>query len=225
MPPGSEDARFIAFAKENIGLLASVASVPLLSSAAGALKPPMQMDQLTVLSSLLCVIVFAACFTLRGVLGAAPKNRHTWVKAIPGVVSLLVVGFAVWQVAAYSSGEKFYEQEKALAKPAAAASAPAQRQPPAKQDAAPAKQEAPPAKQETGTWPGATGAAKSAATGAAAARLRPAAAAHAARRAANRRACRYRRRASDGRHSRGSGQSGSRRKGREFAPRASRITI
>jgi hypothetical protein len=95
VPPGSEDARFIAFAKENIGLLASVASVPLLSSAAGALKPPMQMDQLTVLSSLLCVIVFAACFTLRGVLGAAPKNRHTWVKALPGLTSLLVVGFAV----------------------------------------------------------------------------------------------------------------------------------
>jgi hypothetical protein len=93
VPAGSEDARFIAFARENIGLLASVASVPLLSSAAGALKPPMQMDQLTVLSSLLCVIVFAACFTLRGVLGAAPKNRHTWVKALPGVVSLLVVGF------------------------------------------------------------------------------------------------------------------------------------
>ena len=44
VPPGSEDARFIAFAKENIGLLASVASVPLLSSAAGAFKPLMQMD-------------------------------------------------------------------------------------------------------------------------------------------------------------------------------------
>jgi len=159
VPPGSEDARFIAFAKENIGLLASVASVPLLSSAAGALKPPMQMDQLTVLSSLLCVIVFAACFTLRGVLGAAPKNRHTWVKAIPGVVSLLVVGFAVWQVAAYSSGEKFHEQEKATAKPVVAASAPTA--PPAKQDAGPAKQATPPA--------GATGAAKGAATDPAAA--------------------------------------------------------
>ncbi len=164
MPPGSEDARFIAFAKENIGLLASVASVPLLSSAAGALKPPMQMDQLTVLSSLLCVIVFAACFTLRGVLGAAPKNRHTWVKAIPGVVSLLVVGFAVWQVASYSSGEKFYEQEKALGRPAAAALPPAAA--PAKQEAAPVKQEAAPAKQETAPG-GATGATKSAATGAA----------------------------------------------------------
>ncbi len=166
VPPGSEDARFIAFAKENIGLLASVASVPLLSSAAGALKPPMQMDQLTVLSSLLCVIVFAACFTLRGVLGAAPKNRHTWVKALPGVVSLLVVGFAVWQVASYSSGEKFYEQEKALAKPTAAmAPAPQTSAAPAKQETAPAKQEAPPAKQET-TPGGTTGAAKSAATGA-----------------------------------------------------------
>jgi hypothetical protein len=166
VPPGSEDARFIAFAKENIGLLASVASVPLLSSAAGALKPPMQMDQLTVLSSLLCVIVFAACFTLRGVLGAAPKNRHTWVKAIPGVVSLLVVGFAVWQVAAYSSGEKFYEQEKALARPAIAATAPVPQTvaAPAKQDAAPAKQEA--AKQEPAPG-GATGAPKGAATGAA----------------------------------------------------------
>jgi hypothetical protein len=109
VPPGTEDARFIAFAKENIGLLASVASVPLLSSATGALKPPMAIDQLTILSSLLCVIVFAACFTLRGVLGAAPKSRHTWVKALPGTVSMLVVGFGVWQIATYSSAEKLYE--------------------------------------------------------------------------------------------------------------------
>lgn len=109
IPPGTEDARFIAFAKENIGLLAGVASVPLLSSAAGALKPPMQMDQLTVLSSLLCVIVFAACFTLRGPLGAAPRSRHIVVKALPGIASLVIVGLAIYLIASYSTLQKQYE--------------------------------------------------------------------------------------------------------------------
>jgi hypothetical protein len=123
VPPGTEDARFIAFAKENIGLLASVASVPLLSSATGALKPPMAIDQLTILSSLLCVIVFAACFTLRGVLGAAPKSRHTWVKALPGTISILVVGFGVWQIATYSAAEKLYENASKTTAPLGASGA------------------------------------------------------------------------------------------------------
>jgi hypothetical protein len=135
-PPSTEDARFIAFAKENIGLLASVAAVPLLSSAAGALKPPQQLDQLTVLSSLLCIIVFAACFTLRGLLGALPKSRYTLVKALPGLLSLLIVGVAIWQIAIFSSAEYDYKlasgakppQQENVAgapKPAALASAPA----------------------------------------------------------------------------------------------------
>ena len=115
-----------------------MASVPLLSSAAGALKPPQQMDQLTVLSSLLCIIVFAACFTLRGLLGALPKSRYTLVKAVPGVMSLAIVGLAVWQIAIFSSAEQLngkaapgaataqaQPENAAATKPAAQASAPA----------------------------------------------------------------------------------------------------
>jgi hypothetical protein len=107
--PGTEDARFIAFAKENIGLLASVASVPLLSSASGALKPPLQMDHLTVLSSLLCVIVFAACFTLRGILGSAPLSRSMVVRALPGLASLGLAAAAIYLVASFSTLQKMYE--------------------------------------------------------------------------------------------------------------------
>src|SRR5262245_23473609 len=106
---GTEDARFLAFAKENIGLLAGVASVPMLSSASGALKPPMNMDQLTVLSSLLCIVVFASCFTMRGVLGAAAKSRHLWMKAVPGFVSLLLVAGAIYLIATFSTMQKHTE--------------------------------------------------------------------------------------------------------------------
>src|SRR5687767_5928464 len=123
VPAGTEDARFLAFAKENIGLLASVASVPMLSSAAGALKPPNNMDQLTVLSSLLCVIVFAACFTLRGILGAAPKSRRRWVKAIPGTLSLVIVGVAVYLIATFSALQYTSNAQQAAATLAAATSA------------------------------------------------------------------------------------------------------
>ena len=88
-----------------------MASVPLLSSAihVGTKAAGTSWINWTMLSSLLCVIVFAATFTLRGFLGAAPKSDKPWIRTLPGVASLIVVGLAVWQIAQFSSAEKNHE--------------------------------------------------------------------------------------------------------------------
>jgi hypothetical protein len=97
----TEDARFIAFAKENIGLLAGVASIPLLSSAVGALKPPADMNELTIVASLISVIAFGACFALRAPLGLAARHRYVVFKAIPGTICLLILGLGAYITAEY----------------------------------------------------------------------------------------------------------------------------
>lgn len=111
----TEDARFIAFAKENIGLLASVASVPLLSSAVGALKPPANMDELTIVASLISVIAFGACFALRAPFGLAARHRHVVVKAIPGMICLAILVLGAYVTAEYLRAEAALQPPKSVA--------------------------------------------------------------------------------------------------------------
>ena len=62
----SEDFRFLTFAKRYIALLATVASIPILSSVIEVLPklPKEEFGNLTLLSSFICLIVFGACFSV-----------------------------------------------------------------------------------------------------------------------------------------------------------------
>lgn len=96
-----EDFIFIDFAKRYIGLLATVMSVPILASIIGVLSPPAQNERLSLLSSFICLLAFAACFLLKGPLGKMASSRHDGWRFMPFAMVCLVVCFAIFLTAFY----------------------------------------------------------------------------------------------------------------------------
>jgi hypothetical protein len=99
----TEDVQFIEFAKNYLGLLATVASLPILSSAIGVLPPPATNDKLVFLNSFLCLVSFAACFLLKGVLGKIILSNNDFTRLLPFVFVMFIIGFAVFLIGEYQA--------------------------------------------------------------------------------------------------------------------------
>lgn len=86
----SEDESFIEFAKSRIALLATVAAVPIISSGINALNPPTQKFDLSILSSIICLIVFSGTYLLKDSLSNLVLKEEGIRKLIPFFLALLV---------------------------------------------------------------------------------------------------------------------------------------
>lgn len=90
--------QFLQFAKNYIGLLATVASLPLLSSVIGILPPPRNDSKLALLSSFICVIVFGLCFMLKGLIARLAVSGKMRTR-----IALFLLGFTILSVAVYAA--------------------------------------------------------------------------------------------------------------------------
>lgn len=90
----SEEVQFLSFAKEYIGLLATVAAIPLLSSLFEIISPPASQanEKLAALSSFMCIIVFVLCFLLRSFLRVS-KRRYIWITVGSMALSIVCIAF------------------------------------------------------------------------------------------------------------------------------------
>jgi len=101
----TEDARFLSFAREYVGLLATVAAIPLVSSVFEVIPEPIEEARLSILSSFICLIVFASCFLLRGVLKRW-SDADNWKRFLPwaGVIGFSIAAI-IFTVAYFAIGQ------------------------------------------------------------------------------------------------------------------------
>lgn len=105
-PAVSDDVQFFEFARRHITLVTSVASIPIISSLTGVLPPPdadSSHTKLTIISSLLCLIVFSACFLVRGPLGMVTQKRGRLRPWVPTALTASFCTIAVILTAYYLS--------------------------------------------------------------------------------------------------------------------------
>ncbi len=120
----TEDVRFLRFASEYMALLATVAAIPLVSTALGVLPMPVRLQvgegRLSVLAAFLCLIVFAATYLLRGALARLALSKYTLLTIIPFFVAaalifggLLLVSQYMGLLAATEGGESLSSPDQA----------------------------------------------------------------------------------------------------------------
>jgi hypothetical protein len=103
--PVGEPERFLQFARENVGLLAAVASFPIFSQVLNILSPPQVTAHtlnLTVLSAFTCLIIFSGTFLLRSVVGWFTSQKHLYLRAVPFAVAIVTIASALLLVVEYS---------------------------------------------------------------------------------------------------------------------------
>jgi hypothetical protein len=98
----TEQARFFEFAKDHLAILATVSSIPLVSYVIGVIPAPPGENKtmnLTVLSSFICLCVFAGSFLLRGSLGDWARSqgfRRVFPFLFTGFLLVVAIGLTAW---------------------------------------------------------------------------------------------------------------------------------
>jgi len=102
-PNGPDEIEFFDFAKKYLGLLASLAAVPLLTNGLGVIPTPggSAYRDLSAAASLLSIIAFGAVFSLRQILGRTQESRRYAFRAIPALLVLLTLTGAGWLMSVY----------------------------------------------------------------------------------------------------------------------------
>jgi hypothetical protein len=107
-PMPTEEDRFFDFTKKYVALLATVASLPLITGALGVLEPPVTHKQLSLLASAFSVITFGAVFLLRSLLGK--MMRRQWFALMPVTLVMLGVVGTLWTATHYMERTEAFNQ-------------------------------------------------------------------------------------------------------------------
>lgn len=95
------DFAFVDFAKRYMALLATVSAIPIISMVFGVVTPPDGNSKLPVLTSLTCLVIFAACFQVREVFAYFMFHKRRLLHTVPFFLVIVLLLFSIALTSGY----------------------------------------------------------------------------------------------------------------------------